>query len=41
MEEIGIDISGQRSKTSEEYGGLLFDVVVTVYDEGLGYLSHP
>ena len=33
MEEIGIDISGQRSKMSEEYAGLLSDVVVTVCDE--------
>ncbi len=33
MEEIGIDTSGQRSKTSEEYAGLLFDVVATVCDE--------
>lgn len=32
MEEVGIDISGQRSKTSDEYKDLVFDVLVTVCD---------
>ncbi len=32
MKEIGIDISGQRSKSMEEYQGILFDLVVTVCD---------
>jgi len=30
MDEIGIDISHQRSKTTEELGNLSFDYVVTV-----------
>jgi|GEM_PF-3402865 len=33
MKEIGIDISGQRSKGMEEYSGILFDLVVTVCDK--------
>jgi arsenate reductase (thioredoxin) len=33
MEEIGIDISGQESKTLESYLGEPFDHVVTVCDE--------
>ena len=33
MEEIGIDISGQESKTLERYLGEPFDHVVTVCDE--------
>ena len=32
MREIGIDISGQRSKSVEEFAGLRFDYVVTVCD---------
>ncbi len=33
MKEIGIDISGQRSKSMEEYSGIVFDIVVTVCDK--------
>jgi arsenate reductase len=33
MEEIGIDISGQESKTLERYLGEPFDYVITVCDE--------
>ncbi len=33
MKEIGIDISGQRSKSMEEYQGIRFDLVVTVCDK--------
>jgi arsenate reductase (thioredoxin) len=33
MEEIGIDISDQKSKTLERYLGESFDYVVTVCDE--------
>ncbi len=33
MAELGIDISGQRSKTLERYLGQPFDVVVTVCDD--------
>jgi arsenate reductase (thioredoxin) len=33
MNEIGIDISGQRSKAMSEYKGVLFDVAVTVCDK--------
>jgi arsenate reductase len=33
MAEVGIDISGHRSKAVEEFGGTRFDVVVTVCDE--------
>ena len=32
MREIGIDISGQRAKSVEEFAGLSFDYVVTVCD---------
>ena len=32
MEEMGIDISGQRSKTSSEFGDAIFDLAVTVCD---------
>jgi arsenate reductase len=32
MSEIGIDISGQRSKTLDEYAGRKFDYVITVCD---------
>jgi arsenate reductase len=32
MEEIGIDISGQRSKASSELDDIVFDVAVTVCD---------
>jgi arsenate reductase (thioredoxin) len=32
MKEIGIDISGHRSKTSQEYEGTIFDLAVTVCD---------
>ena len=33
MSEIGIDISGQRSKAAAEFEGQDFDVVVTTCDE--------
>ena len=33
MDEIGIDISGQKSKTLERYMGEPFDYVITVCDE--------
>jgi arsenate reductase (thioredoxin) len=33
MSEIGIDISGQRSKAIDEYRGILFDLAVTVCDK--------
>jgi arsenate reductase len=33
MSEIGIDISGQRSKAMNEYRGTLFDLAVTVCDK--------
>jgi arsenate reductase len=33
MTEIGIDISGQRSKATNEYRGILFDMAVTVCDK--------
>jgi len=33
MDEIGIDISGQHSKTMNEYRGILFDLAVTVCDK--------
>jgi arsenate reductase len=32
MGEIGIDISGQRSKSVDEFAGQKFDVIVTVCD---------
>src|SRR3970282_1749750 len=32
MREIGVDISGQRSKHVEEYAGQAFDYVITVCD---------
>jgi len=32
MNEIGIDISGQRSKSVDEFSGQVFDYVVTVCD---------
>jgi len=32
MKEMGIDISGQRSKTSSEFGNTIFDLAVTVCD---------
>ncbi len=32
MSELGIDISGQRSKNVEEFEGRLFDYVITVCD---------
>lgn len=32
MKEIGIDISGQRSKTYQEYEGTIFDLAITVCD---------
>lgn len=32
MEEMGIDISGQHSKTSSEFGDTIFDLAVTVCD---------
>ena len=33
MDEIGVDISGQESKTLERYLGEQFDYVITVCDE--------
>lgn len=33
MNEIGIDISGQRSKRMDEYRGILFDLAITVCDK--------
>jgi arsenate reductase (thioredoxin) len=33
MSEIGIDISGQRSKVMNEYRGILFDLAVNVCDK--------
>lgn len=33
MQEIGIDISAQRSKTLSEYQDIVFDVLVTVCDK--------
>ncbi len=33
MAELGIDISGQRSKTTAELGGARFDYAVTVCDD--------
>jgi arsenate reductase len=33
MNEIGIDISGQRSKKMDAYRGTLFDLAVTVCDK--------
>jgi arsenate reductase len=33
MAEIGIDISGQRSKSAAEYSGQRFDYAVTVCDD--------
>lgn len=33
MREIGIDISGQRSKAASDFAGQDFDVVVTTCDE--------
>ncbi len=33
MSEIGIDISGQRSKGMDEFQGILFDLAVTVCDK--------
>ena len=32
MQEIGIDISGHRSKTLQEYAGATFDIAVTLCD---------
>jgi len=32
MKELGIDISGNRSKSIEEFRGMMFDYVVTVCD---------
>ena len=32
MRELGIDISGQRSKSVEEFAGQKFDYVITVCD---------
>lgn len=32
MEEVGIDISGHRSKSAEELGDVVFDLAVTVCD---------
>jgi len=35
MKEMGIDIFGQRSKTSQEFGDIIFDLAVTVCDQAL------
>jgi len=32
MREVGIDISGQRSKSVDEFAGQVFDYVITVCD---------
>ena len=32
MKEIGVDIAGQHSKTSSEFGDTIFDLAVTVCD---------
>ena len=32
MREVGIDISGHRSKSVDEFGGQTFDLVITVCD---------
>jgi arsenate reductase len=32
MKEVGIDISGQRSKSVDEFAGMTFDYVLTVCD---------
>lgn len=34
MEEIGIDISGHRAKSTGEFSGTRFDIVITVCDDG-------
>lgn len=34
MAELGIDISAQRSKTIEEFAGDVFDLVITVCEDG-------
>ena len=39
MNEIGVDISKQRSKSVDEYAGQPFDVVVTTCDEAKEALS--
>ena len=39
MPEVGVDISGQGSKTLEEVGPLDVDCVVTVCRQGAGFLS--
>ncbi len=33
MQEIGIDITSQRSKRVDEFNGVLFDLAVTVCDK--------
>jgi len=40
MDEIGIDISGQRSKSVEEFYGKEFDYVVTLCDEAEDECPH-
>lgn len=37
MEDLGIDMSGQQSKTLDEFSGESFDIVVTVCDPTQGY----
>jgi protein-tyrosine-phosphatase len=40
MKEIGIDVSGQRSKDVREFDGQKFDYVITVCDRAKQKLSH-
>ena len=35
MKEVGIDISGDRSKSVEEFAGQRFDMVITVCDHAM------
>lgn len=40
MKEIGIDISGQRSKSLDDLGGIEFDYVVTLCDSARDQCPH-